>query len=183
MRHIIKILFFILTTLFLVEDMYAQAKSGNVTVNIIFHPIQTIAINSSQKSIDLSYVDIEDYRTGVSATLDDHLTVTSVGGFQVNVASQQENFTNAGDTDFIPVSDLSIRAMNGSGNDLSNEYDNVVLSTNPEALIKSEVGGLNLKYNVTYDNTAGGSEKYINKTSGDNETTYSTEITYTITSK
>ena len=165
------------------EEICAQSSSASVTVNIIFHPIQTITINSSQKNVNLQYLNIEDYEQGVSATLDDHLSVTSTGGFQVNVASSQDNFTQSGSTKSIPVSDVMIRATNGSDNDLAQTFENVLLSTNAESLIRSESGGMDLRYNVTYDNTAGGSDKYINMTSGDTEAVFSSDVTYTITTK
>ena len=166
-----------------VEHTYAQSNSANVTVNIILHPIQTITINSSQKDVNLEYHNIEDYEKGVLTTLDDHLSVTSTGGFQVNVASNQDSFTQSGSDKSIPVSDVMIIAASGSDNNLPQIFDNVLLSTNPESLIRSGTGGMDLKYNVTYDNTAGGADKYVNMTSGDKETIFSSEVTYTITSK
>lgn len=183
MKALIIILSLILTALANVECSYGQSKSANVTVNIILHPIQTIAVNTSQKDVSLQYLNIEDYEQGVSATLDDHLSVTSTGGFQVNVASNQDNFTQLGSDKSIPVSDVLITAANGSDNDLSPIFDNVLLSTNPESLIRSGTGGMDLKYNVTYDNTAGGSDKYVNMTSEDTESIFTSEVTYTITSK
>ena len=173
----------ILTALVYVENTYAQSNSANVTVNIILHPIQTITINSSQKDVNLEYHNIEDYEKGVLTTLDDHLSVTSTGSFQVNVASNQDSFTQSGSDKSIPVSDVLIIAANGSDNNLPQIFDNVLLSTNPESLIRSGTGGMDLKYNVTYDNTAGGADKYVNMTSGDTESVFTSEIIYTITSK
>ena len=183
MKSIIIIISLILTALVYVENTYAQSNSANVTVNIILHPIQTITINSSQKDVNLEYHNIEDYEKGVLTTLDDHLSVTSTGGFQVNVASNQDSFTQSGSDKSIPVSDVLIIAANGSDNNLPQIFDNVLLSTNPESLIRSGTGGMDLKYNVTYDNTAGASDKYVNLNLGNSEATFSTEITYTITSK
>lgn len=183
MRSFIFILSLILSTLLFVIDTYGQSSSDGVTVNIVFHPIQTITVNSSQKNVELQYLTKEDYNEGVVATLDDHLTVTSTGGFQVNVSSVQEDFTLSGSGESISVSDLSIRAINGTDNNLTQIFDNVILSTRPESIIKSGIGGVNLKYNVTYDNTAGASDKYVNLNLGNSEAIFSTEITYTITSK
>ena len=168
---------------FYFECARAQAYSDGVKLNILLHPVQTIIINSSNNNVDLQYLTKEDYEKGVAATYDDHLTVTSSGGFQVNVASNQENFTSSGSTESIPVSDVSISAINGSENSLTNIFKNVILSTKPESLIKSSIGGRNLKYSITYDNSTGSSDKYINKNPGKGEAVYTTEITYTITSK
>jgi hypothetical protein len=166
-----------------VENIHAQSNSDGVTLNIILHPIQTITINSSQKKVNLEYINREDYDNGVSATLDDHLSVTSTGGFQVNVASKQDNFTLSGSTELIPLSDVLINAVNGSDNTLVHTFDDVVLSSNPESLIRSGLGGRDLKYNITYDNTLGSSDKYINKNPNNKESVFTTEITYTITTK
>jgi len=171
--------------IFSVKITFAQSGSDVVTLNIRLLPVQTILVNPSQRNTDLEYVTKEDYDQGVSLTLTDHLTVSSTGGFQVNVLSSNANFTRAGSDDIIPVSDVVVSATNGSDNSLLNDFSNVVLSTNPESLIISESGGRDLKYDVTYDNTAGSSDKYINKTSGQSnlEAVYNTNITYTITSK
>ncbi|MDD4778576.1 MAG: hypothetical protein PHV53_09855 [Fermentimonas sp.] len=166
------------------ECARAQSNTDGVKLNIILHPVQTITINSSHNNVELQYLNIEDYNKGVSTTLDDHLTVTSTGGFQVNIYSKQENFTLAGATESIPVSDVVITAINGSDNDLTPIFDNVILSTKPESLIRSGIGGINLKYTVTYDNTGVGAVgKYADLNLGNTEAIFSTEITYTITSK
>ena len=175
----------ILGIIFSVKRTFAQSGSDVVTLNIRLLPIQTIVVNPSQKNTDLQYVTKEDYDNGVTLTLTDHLSVSSTGGFQINVLSSNVNFTRAGSDDIIPVSDVVVSAESGSDNSLSNEFSKVALSTNPESLIVSDNGGRDLKYDVTYDNTAGSSDKYINKTSGQSnlEVVYKTNITYTITSK
>lgn len=183
MKNIVLIFLFTLSAVFYFECARAQSISDGVKLNIILHPVQTITINSSQKGSDLQYLIKEDYEKGVTATFDDHLAVTSSGGFQVNVASNRENFTSSGSTESIPVSDVSISAVNGSENSLTSIFENVVLSTKPESLIKSSIGGRNLKYSITYDNYAGSSYKYINKNQGKLDAVFTTEITYTITSK
>ena len=81
------------------------------------------------------------------------------------------------------MSDVLINAVNGSDNTLVHTFDDVVLSSNPESLIKSGLGGRDLKYNITYDNTLGSSDKYINKNPNNKESVFTTEITYTITTK
>lgn len=165
------------------ECARAQSNSAGVKLNIILHPVQTISINSSHNTADIQYLTREDYEKGVTATYDDHISVTSSGGFQVNVASNQENFISSGSTVSIPVSDVSISAINGSENSLTGIFENVVLSTKPESLIKSSIGGRNLNYSITYDNSAGSSDKYINKNESKGNAVFTTEITYTITSK
>lgn len=183
MKNIVLILSFILSIAFHFECARAQSNSDGVKLNIILHPVQTITINSSQENANLEYLTKEDYKTGVVATYDDHLTVTSSGGFQVNVASSKENLTHPNSTVSIPVSDISISAITGTDNNMINIFDNVILSTKPESLIRSGTGGRNIKYSITYDNSAGSADKYLNKNPGTEEIVFTTEITYTITSK
>lgn len=168
---------------FYFENVNAQSNSDVVKLNIILHPVQTITVNSSQRSVDLNYITEEDYENGVTATIDDHLSVTSSGGFQVNVASNDDKFSSSFNTEGIPAGDVSINAFNGSENNLDNIFGNVILSTKPESLITSSTGGRDLKYSVTYDNSAGSSDRYINKKPGKEEEIYTIEVTYTITSK
>ncbi len=175
-----------MSTLFWIENIYAQSKSDGVIVNIILHPIQTITINSSQKSVNLQYLNREDYDKGVSATLNDHLSVTSTGAFQVNVVAGSENFLLNGNQSALPVSDIMINASNVGDNGNAYTFNNVVLSTVAESLIISERGGIDLKYNVTYDNSiAGSSGAYEGNyaTSGNDELLFSAVLTYSITPK
>ena len=171
--------------LFSVMNLYGQSSSDGVTLNIRLKPVQTIIVNTSQKNTELQYLTKEDYNKGVLVTLSDHLAVTSTGGFQVDVVSMDANFTRSGSNDVIPVSEVVVSAQNGSENGLSHNFSNVALSINPESLISSESGGRNLKYNVTYDNTAGSSDKYINLNAGEDklDVLYKADIIYTITSK
>ena len=66
------------------KKSHAQSNSVGVTFNIRFHPVQTIEVNPSQKEAELSYITREDYETGVAATYDNHLAISSTGGFQVD---------------------------------------------------------------------------------------------------
>lgn len=162
----------------------AQSNSDGVTLNIRFLPVQTIEVRPVQKNAELIYATIEDYENGVSVTFDDHLTVTSTGGFQVNVVANDAYFSSTKSSGRIPVSEIVVIATNGSDNTEPYVYNNVSLSTKPEFLINSKLGGRDLKYNVTYDNTSSAS-KYIENfaVNGSKETIYKAEITYTITSK
>lgn len=161
-----------------------QTNSDGVTLNIRFKPVQTITIQPSQKSVDINYSTQENYNNGVSVTLDDHVSVFSSSGFQIKVEAGSDNFENAGGDKTIPVSDVVINASAGSGNHNSNTYSSVPLSAMPVSLITSESGGRDLKYSITYDNSAAGSAGAYEgnyATSGNDETVYNAEITYSIT--
>jgi hypothetical protein len=158
-------------------------NTDNVTVNIKFSPIQSIVVTSAQKNVDILYASTDHYNNGVSVTKDDHLTVFSTGGFQVSVGTTTANFTRAGaGGGDIPVADVTVKAANGSTTNPEPTFADVALSTTPAALITTTKGGRDLKYSVTYDNTEGGSDKYIDKyiSSDGTESVYTATVTYTI---
>jgi hypothetical protein len=155
-------------------------NSDQVTVNIKFQPIQSIVVNSDSKTVDLEYATKKDYRDGVSKTITNHLIVFSTGGFVVSVNAKDENFVRTGDGE-ISVSDVKLSAVNGTTTNPQFTSNNVTLSKAPTALITSNSGGNELKYSVTYDNTAGSGYKYINSyIHGDTESVYTAEVIYTI---
>lgn len=168
--------------LFSVNSVMAQT-TDQVTVNLKFQPVQSIVVTSSQKTVDLVYQTEADYNAGVSSTQNDHLTIFSTGGFQVTVKADG-NFTRTGGGE-IPVGDVKVNATNGTGN--SRNYGDglpvVALATTDAPFITSNGGGRDLKFNVTYDNTAGASDEYIDKYvhPDDPESVYTAEVTYTIT--
>lgn len=161
-----------------------SAKSEPVTVNIKFKPIQSIVVNSAQKTVDLLYGTKEDYANGVSKKLDDHLEVFSTGGFVVSVASNG-NFKNhvaTNNTD-INAADVQILAEKGTGAKDAT-FTPVNLNTGAQALISSDKGGNSLKYNITYNNKAGADHAYIDRYfHPDAETVYTAQVTYTIATK
>lgn len=161
----------------------AQSGSDNVVINLKFHPVQTIVVALTQKTTDISYTSTNDYQNGIAVTHDGHLTVFSTGGFLISVEASNENFTRAGGTETIPVSDVVIKALNSTGNETDSEFSDVTLSTAPAPLITSNSGGRDLKYDIIYDNTqAGSANQYINKyVSPDKpESVYTSQVTYTI---
>lgn len=86
MKNLIIVSFFALG----LPTAYAQ----NVTLNVKLKPIQTLVVNSRQRTVDLEYNSKEDYKNGVSKTNADHLNIYSTGGFQVNVKSATATMVN-----------------------------------------------------------------------------------------
>ena len=161
-----------------------SATSDPVTVHIKFKPIQSIVVNSGQKTVDLEYNTKDDFANGVSVTKDDHLEVFSTGGFIVSVASNGDFMgSENAETSKIDDAEVTIVAKNGSGTN-NGQFEQVALSTAPTQLISSNTGGTKLNYNITYNNQAGANNKYINKyMHNDVETVYTAEVTYTIATK
>lgn len=160
-----------------------KAQTNQVTVNIIFQPVQSIVVNSAQETVDLVYATKDNYNEGVSGTFADHLIVFSTGGFEVSVNAEDANFVRTGEGGGkIPVSHVILSAWEGSTTNPEFTPHNVPLSTTPTALITSTAGGNELKYSVKYDNTTEGSGyKYIDKyIHSDTESVYTAQVTYTI---
>lgn len=166
-----------------VNSIKADGTSDDVILNIKFKPVQSITVTAAQKPVDLEYYALADYRDGVSKTLTDHLTVFSTGGFVVSVSTTEANFVrSAGGT--IPVGDVIVTAADGSTSATNPSFTpvDVTLSTTATPLITTTAGGNEIKYNITYDNTAaGGTYNYINKYRHDDATSvYTATVTYTI---
>lgn len=156
-----------------------KAESDEATVNIKFRPIQSIVVNPGQKTVDLVYATNADYANGVSAEMLDHLEVFSTGGFTVTANTGGDFTRTAGGS--ISAADVILKATQGTSTTIGS-FTDVPLSTTPTTLITATEGGTTLKYNVTYDNTAGASDAYINKYIKDDgtESVYTAKVTYTI---
>ena len=163
------------------EGGATSATSDQVTLSIKFQPIQSIVVTPGQKEVDIIYTSEEDYSHGVSVTKKDHLTVFSTGGFVVSVASD-EYFMKQGSSGaaFILAKDVVVEAATGSNTTIGT-FTDASLSTGGKTLITADKGGSALKYDITYNNTAGADNEYINHYyHGDEQSVYSATVTYTI---
>jgi hypothetical protein len=156
-----------------------KAESDEATVNIKFRPIQSIVVNPGQETVDLVYATNADYANGVSAEMLDHLEVFSTGGFTVTANTGGDFTRTAGGS--ISAADVILKATQGTSTTIGS-FTDVPLSTTPTTLITADQGGRALKYNVTYDNTAGANDAYFNKyiKADVNESVYTATVTYTI---
>ena len=163
--------------------------SDQVKLNIVLKPIQTILVNSSHDIVNFEYSSTNIYKSGVTKELGNHLSIFSTGGFEVSVKSDNESFKRVGGNTSLALSDMKIVASNGSKTNSSESYKTVTLSTATVNLIESTKGGRDLQYNVTYNNSAGGNDKYLNEykyiatANTGKEAIFTTDITYTIIAK
>lgn len=169
-----------------VNNLFAK-DNDNVKLNIVLKPIQTITVNTAtdHKTVNLEYSTIQKYNDGVSsAQLNNHLEVFSTGGFVVNVNTDGD-FKNTKDAEkTILASDVSVLATRGEGN-TTGAGSQKQLSASATELITSDKGGRELKYDVTYINTAGAKDKYIDKyiAADGTESVYTATVTYTIAAR
>lgn len=182
-KNILVLAALIFSSILNVNGLFAESPTdNNVTLNIVLNPIQSIVVNpvADHKTVDLVYTTMKDYNYGVSKTKEKHLTVFSTGGFEVKVISSGEYLKNG--TTEINASDVTVLATNVTG-DVTDEIVTPVSLSGSEqkTLISSKTGGRILKYDVTYNNTAGKNGAYLNlykKEGGTN--TFTTTVTYTI---
>lgn len=163
----------------------AQAQnSGNVTLNVKLHPIQTLIVNPSQNTVNLNYHTTTDYANGVSSAQADHLTVYSTGGFTVKVESASDAISSAMATNSNTLAANSIQVAANAGSEALGgaTYSEVNLSTAGGTLISSNTGGVNKKFNVEYKGAE--ADQYVNLYyNGENPTIYTTTVTYTISAQ
>ena len=184
----------IAASLFSVNSVMAQTNSTTATdqvvVNLKFKPIMSITVNPTDNEVDLTYADIADYSEGkTSGLLTNHINIYSTGGFEVKVKADG-NFTRTGGGE-ISVGDVLIVATGTGASDTSDNSvyaakQSLKATVEGETLVTKATGGVNINYNVEYDNTAaGGSNNYINKYifADGAESVYSTTVTYTIAAK
>ena len=176
----------IAASLFSVNSVMAQATaSDNVTVNLKFKPVMSITVDGSD--VTLSYDEVADYANGLTTeAIPNHIKIYSTGGFEVKVKAEG-NFTRTAGGE-IPVGEVLIVATGGTGASDNSEYaEKKSLNTTEggETLVTKATGGVDINYNVEYDNTAAAKDnKYIDKyIAGDTGSVYSTTVTYFIAAK
>src|SRR5690606_19796747 len=86
-----------------------QQRGDFATLNINLYPIQTLEINSAQKTVNLDYKTKLDYESGVNSDQIDHLKIYSTGGFSIKVRSASDKLIGAaGNTDHIEAVDVTV---------------------------------------------------------------------------
>lgn len=163
------------------------AGTGSVTLNVNLHPIQHIEVNTLQSTVNLDYNSAEDYKSGVNVTQEDHLKIYSTGPFAVSVNSSTDKLTGAsGNDQQIDAANIKILASAGKTKALANtQYAAAVsLSQTPTVLFSHDTSGGNMNtFNVNYK-AAHAEDAYMNKyKKGQNPTTYTTQVTYSIAVK
>ena len=163
------------------DGVVTDKTSDNVTLNIKLHKIQSLVVNTGQKTVNLEYKEIGDYAGGVTSDQKDHLEVFSTGGFKISAKTSGAtlNGTNGNDKT-IDVKDVQLQASLGSEKSLSGATMSATsLSATDKDIVSSDAGGRGLKFNIKYK--AAGADAYINHyVKGEGPTVYTTQVTYTI---
>ena len=164
-------------------------KEGNVNLTLNLHPFQSISIGgthdggtggtgSTASHVVLNYVTAEDYKNGVSTTMNDHISVVAAGQYAVYAEAKEVNFR--GQTVEVGTSTIKLTAEQGTtqGSTATTSAD-VPLSQTAAKLISSTTGtGTGNTFNVKY--TGAGDNAYVDKLVDNGLTSYETTVTYTI---
>ncbi len=171
----------ILTTVFTSISLACFAQES-ISLNVKLSPIQTLVVNSNQKIVDLIYSNKSDYANGVTTQNDNHLTIYSTGGFQVQVKSNTITLNNsiqAATENSINANSISIIPSAGTDGLSEAVYSQKLLSTKDQTIVSSRVGGVDKKISVAYKGA--GADAYVNNyIAGQNPTIFSTTVMYTI---
>lgn len=170
---------FIFTALTLVG--FAAANAQTVTLNVRLKPIQTLIVNTAQKTVNLDYTTRDDYANGVTSSNADHLTIYSTGGFQVKVKSATAALQNGSKS--IQANTIQVKASAGTDPVNGAQYAALSpLSATETTLVTSAVGGVDKKISIDYKGS--GANAYLdNYVANQNPSVYTTELTYTIISQ
>lgn len=164
-------------------------KTGDINLTLNLNPFQSIEIGgthdggsggtgSAGSNVVLNYVSADDYKNGVSTTMNDHITVVAAGQYAVYAEAKEANFT--GHADDVATSTIKLSAEQGTtkGSTVST-FNDVPLSQTAAKLISSTTGtGTGNTFNVKY--TGAGNNAYVDKLVDNKLTTYETTVTYTI---
>lgn len=165
------------------DGVGTDKTSDDVTLNIKLHKIQSLVVNTGQKTVNLEYKEIGDYAGGVTSDQEDHLEVFSTGGFKISAKTSAATLNGVdGNDKKIDVEDVQLLASLGSGNSLSGAaaMSATNLSASDKDIVSSSAGGRALKFDVQYK-TIHDADAYINHyRNSENPTVYSTQVTYTI---
>lgn len=160
------------------------AITDQATLNVKLNPLLSITVNNASKTVNLEYATDANYKDGVGADQvnQDHLSVTSTGGFLIKV--EAADLTATSGTKSMPASSILIKAEAGTANPLTGAVpvSERSLSNSAVNLIESNFGGTNKTFNVTF--TGAKDDLYAdNYIVGGVATTYTTTVLYTITAQ
>lgn len=140
--------------------------NGTVTVNVA----NITALTVLQPAVNLKFSTTDDYKNGVSVTLNNHLNLSSTIPYDVTVKASAANFSSAGGGT-LPVNLVRIEGASGQAGVLP-----ITLSTTAQKIINASVPVVDRQLSLKYTILPAQTTQLLNKTTGD----YTTTITYTL---
>lgn len=149
--------------------------SGDVTLNIELKQILELKVNES--NVSLVYAEKSDYQNGVTETMDNQLTVSATGGFQIKVVAT--DFSNVPDGKTLALGSVSIQPVAGTTDPIETlSQANFPLSTDTKTFVSSTKGGFDKNIGVKYIGAK--NNEYLNILSNQNNLVMTSTVTYTI---
>lgn len=161
---------------FITSVTISAQKQGDVTINVILNPIQSITINPDQLVINLEYKTKSDYLNGVAENKTNHIKVFSTGSFEIKVKSNNPTLSNGNRN--IPVSDIRITPTIGTDNLTDAVFTPISLSVSEQTIASSNKGVADKSISVTYQSK--GESEYVELYNHSTSNTFSSIIIYTI---
>ncbi|MBS7563869.1 hypothetical protein KHS38_05585 [Mucilaginibacter sp. Bleaf8] len=161
------------------------AQTSTATSNLNVHITEQLQINFgdgagnvSSGDIDLTFAKPEDYVTGVSATKNGHLLITSTGNYTVDVKTQDAKLAGMTGTNSsaIDADAVKVKLLPTSNSDIVGNTTGLNLSQTNGRFISSGQPTTQTALNVQYF-TAPKDERFVGLAAD----TYRTQITYTLT--
>lgn len=142
MKKFIAIAGLIASGIILSNEVSAQTTSEPVTVNVIFNEILSISVANDQKTVDLIFNTVEDYKNGVEVNKTNHLTVISTNkNYEIQVKALNNQFNADLGSEQLNASQVSVAIDNQ--NELKLDQNFRTLHTVNNASIEE-------KFDVTY---------------------------------
>ena len=153
------------------------STTSSTKLHVTLNPILSISVNTSD--INLQYTTVEDYQKGVrTGFIGNHLNVYSTGGFDVAVKYENPSSEDGpmGETNDLFKS-IQLVTVDKDAAQQSAKF----LTRNDQSIIKSNIGAMNLMYNIDYRGK--GIEEYVNYIKKGEKRIFTAEVVYTITAK
>lgn len=148
MKKFIAIAGLIASGIILSNEVSAQATqtktatSEQVKVNVIFNEILSISVANDQKTVDLIFNTVEDYKNGVEVDKENHLTVISTNkNYEIQVKALDNQFNAVSGGGQLNANQISVAINNQNAQQLDQNFK--TLHTVNNALFEQ-------KFNVTY---------------------------------
>lgn len=164
------------------NKVQAQTTSNPATTAISMTLADVISIDAGsaamEGTVDFNYATAEDYNTTQSVPVLTSLIVTSSKNFNVNVKADGANFESEGN--LIPVNVITIKPGTDVTTTMEGTTNNIVLSTEDQALITDADLGSSLVLDLDYEISAENAKTILlGKAAG----TYTQTVTYTATAE
>lgn len=142
MKKFIAIAGLIASGIILSNEVSAQTETEPVKVNVIFNEILSISVANDQKTVDLIFNTVEDYKNGVEVDKENHLTVISTNkNYEIQVKALNNQFNAVSGGGHLNAGQVSVAINNQNAQELDQNFRTLHTVNN---------ASFEQKFNVTY---------------------------------